>query len=208
MDSARIWSQSAARRSIVGGERTHNPSPAASSLLGGRLAKFGRKRALVSKRRRAHKGNPLPGVVLSVLGGLGGKLGKRLKSKEAAHAERMARLAQLAERALLNDAEALAEIERLGREFATQKAKDAAKATLAAVRSELMTRVKAEREQTAAERRAAQREAGAAARAREQSFLTAGTSIASTAAQALLGGRSQRRAPTKRRRKGRTRSSF
>lgn len=69
MDSARLWSQSSARRSIMGTERTHNPSPAASSLLKLGIGKRRLKKAtgrLTRFRRRFHRGNPAPAAVLAV----------------------------------------------------------------------------------------------------------------------------------------------
>lgn len=160
MDSGRLWSAGLARRSLLPGTRTHNPTPAAVALIGKRrLSKSKQKlKHATLGRRRSHRGNPLPAALLGVLGG---KLGKRLKSKEAAHAERMARLAQLAERALANDASALAEIQELTTSFATQRAKDAAKATLAAVRHELASREDVRSRERRAETAASQREARA-----------------------------------------------
>jgi len=73
-----IWSQSVARRALMGSERTHNPSPAASALLGKR--KVGRAKAKLRRlgRRRAYKGNPA-GAVTALLGGaLGGPPGALL----------------------------------------------------------------------------------------------------------------------------------
>lgn len=75
MDSAHIWSQSVARRSMMGKERTHNPSPAAASMLGKRRIKRAKAKLRRRGRKRAHKGNPLPAVV-GLLGGAGGLLGK------------------------------------------------------------------------------------------------------------------------------------
>lgn len=152
------WTSSAARRSLVGSERTGNPIPAAYALLGRRRVKGARRFFAKLKRKRAHRGNPLPAAVATITGLLGGKLGRRLKGKEAAHAERMAQLAQLAERALANDASALEQLERLTREFATQRAKDAAKATLAAVRNELATRREVRGREARAATRAEERE--------------------------------------------------
>ncbi len=79
MQGSRIWSQSVARRALMGPERTHNPSPAASYLLGQRYG-GSTVRAVVARlnkrRRSAHRGNPLPALVggelLSHIPGLGG----------------------------------------------------------------------------------------------------------------------------------------
>lgn len=87
MDSGRIWSQSVARRSVMGKERTHNPSPAAAALLrrglGGKRAK--RATAFLGKRRRRfHRGNPAPAIVAAVAEKIGGKLFKTPSEKRAA----------------------------------------------------------------------------------------------------------------------------
>lgn len=75
MNKANLWSQSIARRSLVGKERTHNPSPAAYSLIGKKKVKRAKKKLRKLGKKRAHKGNPLPAVV-GLLGGAGGLLGK------------------------------------------------------------------------------------------------------------------------------------
>jgi len=89
VDSARVWSQSIARQSLTGGGKTHNPTPAAVAII---KQKFGAKRtrraiARAGKlRRRFHRGNPAPAVLLSVaskLPGLGG-LFKTASEKRAA----------------------------------------------------------------------------------------------------------------------------
>lgn len=67
MNTVHLWSQSVARRSIMGSERTHNPSPAAASLLGSkRVARAARKLKRLGKRS-AHRGNPLPAVVATLV---------------------------------------------------------------------------------------------------------------------------------------------
>lgn len=66
MNTPHIWSAGVARRSMMGHERTHNPSPAATFLL---KRGFGAKRVarvtakLNRTRRRFFKGNPLPALV-------------------------------------------------------------------------------------------------------------------------------------------------
>jgi len=78
VDSGRIWSQSAARRSLVGTERTHNPSPAAASLLRKGLGRrlFRKAKSVHGKRRRRfHRGNPAPAAVASIASSLAGSLG-------------------------------------------------------------------------------------------------------------------------------------
>lgn len=91
MDSARIWSQSVARRSLMGRERTHNPSPAAAKLLGKRAVKRAKAKLKRRGKRRAHKGNPLPAVV-GLLGGSGllGKLGGRFRPPAEVRAAKVA----------------------------------------------------------------------------------------------------------------------
>lgn len=69
MDSGRIWSQSVARRSIMGKERTHNPSPAAAAILKRGLGGKRAKRAatfLGKRRRRFHRGNPAPAAIAAI----------------------------------------------------------------------------------------------------------------------------------------------
>jgi len=89
MDSGRIWQSSTARRSLVGRERTHNPSPAAAALIGRALGRKRTKRAvsfLGKRRRRFHRGNPLPAAVSLIaakIPGLGGLL-KTPSEKRAA----------------------------------------------------------------------------------------------------------------------------
>lgn len=76
MHSARIWSQSVARNSLMGTERTHNPSPAAASILGKRAVRRAKAKLRRGGRRRYHKGNPIPavaGILAGALGGLGGR---------------------------------------------------------------------------------------------------------------------------------------
>lgn len=71
MDSRRIWSQSAARRSLMGVERTHNPSPAATSLIRRAIGRTRTKRAvsfLGKRRRRFHRGNPAPAAIAALAG--------------------------------------------------------------------------------------------------------------------------------------------
>lgn len=94
MDSARIWSQSVARRSLMGAERTHNPSPAAASILKRAFGKKRFTRALKAssffRRRRAHKGNPLPAVAGLLGSGLLGKLGGRFRAPSDKRAAKLA----------------------------------------------------------------------------------------------------------------------
>lgn len=86
MDSARIWSASVARQSLMGRERTHNPSPAAAALLGKRSVRRANAKLRRGGRRRAHRGNPLPAVVglLGGLGSLGGRFRKPSEVRAAA----------------------------------------------------------------------------------------------------------------------------
>lgn len=117
-----IWSQSVARRALVGAERTHNPSPAASALLG----KFGRRgasrfRKALSRlghrtagRRSFHRGNPIP-AVLALGGGLLGKLGGRFKTPSEKRAGPIAQqLVNAAVNGNLTAANAIAERTEIG----------------------------------------------------------------------------------------------
>lgn len=78
-----LWSRGKARASIMGHERTHNPTPAAYSLLGKRRVARAKTALRKRGRRRTHPGNPLPAVV-GVLGGVQGIIGgTRLKGAAA-----------------------------------------------------------------------------------------------------------------------------
>lgn len=106
-----------ARRSLMGNERTHNPSPAAAAIL---LKSRGKRRVGLAirragrLRRSAHRGNPLP-AVLGVLGGLGGKLGGRFKTPSEKRAGSVAgRLVDAAVRGNLTAAKAIAERTEIG----------------------------------------------------------------------------------------------
>jgi len=99
MDSARIWSQSTARASLMGRERTHNPSPAASSMLGKRAVRKAKRKLRRGGRKRAHKGNPSPAVVSTLAGlipggslvsGLLGGLGGRFRTPSEVRAAKVA----------------------------------------------------------------------------------------------------------------------
>jgi len=91
MDSARIWSQSVARKSLMGRERTNNPTPAATKLLGRKRVAKAKRRLKRKGRKRAHRGNPLPAVV-GLLGGSGllGKLGGRFRKPSEVRASALA----------------------------------------------------------------------------------------------------------------------
>jgi len=91
MNTPHIWSAGVARRSMMGKERTHNPSPAAHALLGKRAVKRAKAKLKKRGKRRAHRGNPLPAVVgvLSGLGGLG-KLGGRFRQPSEVRAAKVA----------------------------------------------------------------------------------------------------------------------
>lgn len=62
-----LWSQSAARRSIRGHEPTHNPSPAAASILGKRQVARGERALKRAGKKRAHKANPIPAMIAATL---------------------------------------------------------------------------------------------------------------------------------------------
>lgn len=112
-----IWSQSVARRALMGGERTHNPSPAAFFTL---QKSFGKRRLLrgirkVNRLRRSfHRGNPLP-AVLGLAGGLAGKLGGRFKTPSERRAAGPAQaLVDAAVKGNLTAAKAIAERTEIG----------------------------------------------------------------------------------------------
>jgi len=68
-----LWNRGAARSSLMGYERTHNPTPAAVSMLGSKAVR-GAKQVLRRKgKKRAHRGNPLPAVVGLLSSGIGKK---------------------------------------------------------------------------------------------------------------------------------------
>lgn len=96
-NSARLWSQSTARRSMMGKERTNNPTPAAARLLGKKRVARARFKLKRAGKRRAYRGNPSPGVVGtlgsvlpgggiigSVIGALGGRFRKPSEVRAAA----------------------------------------------------------------------------------------------------------------------------
>lgn len=75
----KLWNRGAARASLMGSERTMNPSAAASSILGMRVSApklYNQGQARKRLARRTRTSNPLP-AALAVLGKLGG-LGKLL----------------------------------------------------------------------------------------------------------------------------------
>jgi len=116
MIGPKIWSQGVARRSLIGGA-THNPSPAATALLGRTFGKRGVRRAVrrVGKlRRSSHRGNPLPAVVATVAGHLPGvkNLFKTPSEKRAAGPAQA--LVNAAVQGNLTAAKAIAERTELG----------------------------------------------------------------------------------------------
>lgn len=91
--SAHIWSQSVARRSMMGHERTHNPSPAAAFLLEKRYGKKGLARAvafLKKRRRSAYRGNPVAALAAPVAESIIGHI-PGLKNLLKKHSEDIAR---------------------------------------------------------------------------------------------------------------------
>lgn len=75
MDSPHIWSAGVARRSMMGKERTHNPSPAAASMLGKKTVRRAKAKLRKLGRKRAHKGNPSPALASLLGGAVGGPPG-------------------------------------------------------------------------------------------------------------------------------------
>lgn len=69
----KLWNQSLARKSLLGGD-TMNPSIAAKSLLGKTVVARASRKLKSYGRRRSHRGNPLPALA-GVLGGLKGLFG-------------------------------------------------------------------------------------------------------------------------------------
>ncbi len=91
---ARLWSQSIARRSLLG-EGTMNPSIAAKSLLGPKVVAKAKRVLKRAGRRRLHRSNPLPALT-GLLGGLGGGLfsgAGRVGKRQEAEAQRLLALA-------------------------------------------------------------------------------------------------------------------
>jgi hypothetical protein len=148
---------------------------------------------------------------------LGPLLGGRFQSRDKRDAGRKATADQLAERALLGDAAALMELERVSVSFATQVAKAYAATRLAQVQNAL-TMAAAEKAATAKAEAAAERAAAAAERrgvaaagaAREGRFLQAGSDIGTAIGQAALSrGRGlPRRRPRSRSSRSRSRTRF
>lgn len=211
---ANLWSRGTARAALMGTrDTTMNPTPAARRLLGPLYSRFKKQaaaapkkkstaRTFIHRRRPFHRGNPAPALIAGAASLFGGKLGKRLKSKAAAHAERVARADALAARALIGDAAAATELERLSREFATAEAKEYAAGKLAEVIHALEQSKKAE----AAARRAESAAAGRAARgaaeatAARREGLAAGV-LSSIADASLARGSLRPRAPRRRKKR-------
>lgn len=60
-----LWNRGYARASLMGHERTHNPSPAAAALLGKKTVKRGSQALKRTRQSRpAHKANPIPAMVM------------------------------------------------------------------------------------------------------------------------------------------------
>lgn len=93
LDKARIWSQSIARKHLLG-QGSMNPSIAARSLLGERAVRKTERILRRAGRRRTHRGNPLPALtgVLGGLGGLFGGAGRIGKAQEASAAQLVAKV--------------------------------------------------------------------------------------------------------------------
>ena len=87
---SRIWSQSVARRAIMGYEPTNNPSPAAAAMLGKRTVRRAKAALKRRGRRRAHKGNPLPAVAAILGSGVLSKLGGRFRKPSEVRAAALA----------------------------------------------------------------------------------------------------------------------
>lgn len=181
----------------MGGKaRTMNPTPAASFLLG--KLKVARAQAVLRRKgkKRAHRGNPLPAVA-GILGGLP-HIGRSQDPKK--QQQRAAAVNALAAKAMTGDEKSVEELTRVasGLSWPGQWADHR---ELAAHHLQLVQEKLEKLHAAAADKLAAQREAGAAAAAREGRFLEAGTSIGSALASSL--GRSRR--PVQRRRTRRRR---
>lgn len=169
----------------------------------GLFRRAGRSLADIVRADLRHtSGNPLP-AALSVGAALGGglpKLGRRFDPKK--HAIRLARLNSMAEQALKGDRTAIGALELVAR-----GAPGAPVATYAETMQHataLLEHIEGElgrKEAMEAESKAERRAVAGAAREREARFLEAGTSIAGSAAQALLG---RGRRPPQRRKRRRT----
>lgn len=84
-----LWSRGVARSSIMGYEKTSNPTPAAVSMLGKRRVKAAQRKLKKRGIKRRHKGNPLPAVV-GLLGGALGGVSKRFRAPSEVRAARLA----------------------------------------------------------------------------------------------------------------------
>jgi hypothetical protein len=90
VDSARIWSQSVARKT-VSGQKSQNPTLAAAALLKAGLGKRRTQRAFqrAGFRRRFHKGNPAPAIVAALASKIPG-IGNIFKKPSEARARAVA----------------------------------------------------------------------------------------------------------------------
>jgi len=176
---------------------TVNPSLAAKALLGfrGTVRRVGSvyKGSLAGRHLRAFRRrrttNPALAALGSVAGLAGGKLGRRVDPGK--HQIRAAHITNLANSARLGDEASLLELQRIASGVAWPGAWSDLAAT-AAQHYDLIAAI--------FEKKASKAEAIAAARAgREARFLEAGTSIAGSAAQALLSR--GRRLPRRRKRR-------
>ena len=186
--SPAVWSQSTARKELLG-SKSRNPSIAAESLLGKRTVARAVRVLRRGGRRRAFRGNPLPAVA-GLLGGLGG-IGRRVDPRK--HAQRLRHIETRALEAEKGNKASLAELEKIAHGLAWPgQWADLQQAALQ--RFELISQNLRQAADEAEQKHSA---AAAAAERRESRFLEAGTSVGSALAQGL--GRSRRR-PVRRRR--------
>lgn len=124
-----LWNRGAARASLMGHERTHNPSPAAASLLGKNVVRRGSQALKRTRQSRpAHKANPIPALLALAGGDPVGKLKAAISGLfhfNAKDADRKANAVKAYERAKNGDVAGYSEIIQLKANSATDTGKKA-----------------------------------------------------------------------------------
>lgn len=199
----KVWSQSLARRKLLGGD-SQNPSIAAKSLLSARVV--GRAERVLKRRfgrKRRAPNNPVPAIA-GLLGGGLPSLGRRVDPKK--HGQRAAAVERVALKASAGDQGALEQLQRIanGLEWPGQWAdlQQLARQHLELVASKLEAQATKRAEELAARREAAAAE-GARAERREERLTGAFASVGGALASSF--GRRGSLRPKRRRRR---RSSY